>query len=188
MKLIIGLGNPGKKYVNTHHNLGFMALDFLREKSGAPKFKMNKKCNAEISKNDNIIFAKPQTFMNNSGESVSKLLSFFKIAPEDISVIHDDLDLEFGKVKIGAGHGAAGHNGVKSIIGHLGTQDFNRIRLGIGRPHAAEAPRGGHPLHLPPRPPSLRSGISGQAEDYVLQKFSPEETKQLPEIFKKISV
>lgn len=163
MKLIIGLGNPGKEYEKTRHNLGFMAVDFLREKHGAPDFKMNKKCNAEVSKIDKIIFARPQTFMNNSGEAVLKLLSFFKLAPADITVIHDDLDLDFGKIKLGAGHGSAGHNGVKSIIGLLGTKDFNRIRIGIEKP----------PLHIPP-------------EDYVLQNFSSDELSQLPEILKKI--
>ncbi len=164
MKLIIGLGNPGKKYLHTRHNLGFMALDFLQKNSGAPDFKMNKKCNAEIIKTDEIIFAKPLTFMNNSGEAVAKLLSFFKLTPADLVVVHDDLDLDFGKIKIGAGHGAAGHNGVKSIIDLLGTKDFNRIRIGVGRP----------PAHVPP-------------EDYVLQNFPPAESKQLPDLFKKIS-
>jgi len=165
MKLIIGLGNPGKKYEKTRHNLGFMAVDFLRENIGAPNFKMNKKCNAGISKTDEIILAKPQTFMNNSGEAAAKLLSFFKLMPADLIVIHDDLDLEFGKIKLGAGHGAAGHKGAQSIIDYLGTKDFNRIRLGVGRP----------PLHIPP-------------EDYVLQNFSSEELKKLPDILKKISV
>lgn len=164
MKLIVGLGNPGKKYQHTRHNMGFMAADFLREKLDAPKFKLNKKCNAEVAKNNEMIFAKPQTFMNNSGEAAAKLLSFYKLSPADITVIHDDLDLEFGKIKTGAGHGAAGHNGVKSIIDALGTKNFNRIRLGISRP----------PANIPP-------------EDYVLQNFSAEELKQLPEIFKKIS-
>lgn len=164
MKLIIGLGNPGKKYEKTRHNLGFMAVDFLREKSGAPEFKLNKKCNAEITKTDEIIFAKPQTFMNNSGEAATKLLSFYKLSPADLSVIHDDLDLDFEKIKIGAGRGSAGHNGVKSIIDALGTKDFNRIRIGVGRP----------PANIPP-------------EDYVLQNFSADELQQLPEIFQKIS-
>ncbi|MFH1193910.1 MAG: aminoacyl-tRNA hydrolase [bacterium] len=165
MKLIIGLGNPGKKYEKTRHNLGFMAVDFLRAAAGAPDFKMNKKLAAEVSKSGEIIFAKPQTFMNLSGEAVAKLLSFFKLSPADLVVIHDDLDLDFGKIKTGAGHGAAGHNGVKSIIELLGTKDFNRVRLGVGRP----------PIHLPP-------------EDYVLQNFSPAELPLLPDLFKKISV
>lgn len=165
MKLIVGLGNPGKKYEKTRHNLGFMAVDFLREAAGAPKFKLNKKCLAEVSKTDEIIFAKPQTFMNNSGEAVAKLLSFFKLTPANLIVIHDDLDLDFGKIKAGAGHGAAGHNGVQSIIGALSTKDFNRHRVGVGRPA-----------------PNIPS------EDYVLQNFSPDESKQLPDLFKKISV
>lgn len=164
MKLIIGLGNPGTKYEKTRHNFGFMAVDFLREKLGAADFKLNKRCNAEIVKIGEIILAKPQTFMNNSGEATTKLLSFFKIKPDDLSVIHDDLDLDFGKIKTGMGRGSAGHNGVKSVIDRLGTNNFNRIRLGVGRP----------PEHIPP-------------EDYVLQDFSSEELNQIPEILKKIS-
>lgn len=164
MKLIIGLGNPGKEYENTRHNFGFMALDFLREKLGATDFKLNKRCNAEVIKTGEMILAKPQTFMNNSGEAATKLLSFFKLSADDLTVIHDDLDLDFGKIKAGMGRGSAGHNGVKSIIDRLATNNFNRIRLGIGRP----------PEHIPP-------------EDFVLQNFSSNELEQLPEIFKKIS-
>jgi len=165
MKLIIGLGNPGKKYEKTRHNLGFMAVDFLREKLGAPDFKSNKKCAAEFSKSGEIILAKPQTFMNLSGEAVAKLLSFYKLDLDDLIVIHDDIDLELGKIKDGKNHGPAGHNGVKSIIELLGTKDFPRLRIGVGRP----------PEHIPP-------------EDYVLQNFTSAELKLLPEIFNKISV
>ena len=165
MKIIIGLGNPGTKYEKTRHNFGFMAVDLLREKLGAPDFKLNKRCSAEISKTNEIILVKPQTFMNNSGEAATKLLSFFKIQPDNLTIVHDDLDLEFGKIKAGMGRGSAGHNGVKSIIDRLGTNNFNRIRLGVSRP----------PEHIPP-------------EDYVLQDFSAEELNQIPEILKKISV
>ncbi|MFA5134090.1 MAG: aminoacyl-tRNA hydrolase [Patescibacteria group bacterium] len=165
MKLIIGLGNPGKKYGKTRHNLGFMAVDFLQKKLEAPEFKLNKKLAAEISKSGKIILAKPQTFMNLSGGAAIKLLSFYKLTADDILIIHDDIDLEFGKIKEGKNHGAAGHNGVKSIIELLGTKDFNRLRIGVGRP----------PENIPP-------------EDYVLQNFSSEELKQLPKIFNKISI
>ncbi|MBU1179584.1 aminoacyl-tRNA hydrolase [Patescibacteria group bacterium] len=163
MKLIIGLGNPGQKYEKTRHNVGFMSVDFLQKKIDAPEFKFNKKCKAEISKADGIILAKPQTFMNNSGEAVSKLLSFYKIEPEKIIVIHDDLDLELGKLRESKNRGSAGHNGAQSIIDGLGTKNFTRIRIGIGRP----------PIKIPP-------------ESYVLQKFEKEELAAIKNVFEKI--
>lgn len=175
MKLIVGLGNPGKKYEKTRHNFGFMAIDFLREKYNAPNFKMNKKCNAEISKTDDFIFAKPQTFMNKSGEAVAKLLSFYKLTARDITVLHDDMDIEFGKIRESVGSRAAGHNGVQSIIDSVGTQDFKRIRLGVGRPPSFAKASDGGPANIPP-------------EDYVLQNFPPEELEKIPDILKKISV
>ena len=175
MKLIIGLGNPIKKYAKTRHNFGFMAVDFLQKKINAPKFKMNKKLNAEISKTDEIILAKPKTFMNSSGEAVQKILSFYKMPPDEMVVIHDDLDLSFEAIKTSKDSGSAGHNGVQSIIDMLGTKNLTRIRLGINRPPSFAKATDGRPEHIPP-------------EDYVLQNFSPEELNQLPEIFQKISV
>jgi len=169
MKIIIGLGNPGKKYEKTRHNFGFMAADFLRAKFEAPAWKLNKKFNAEISKitvdDEEIVLAKPQTFMNSSGVSVQKILSFYKATPADLIVMHDDMDIEFGKIKNGVGRGAAGHNGVQSAIDMLGGNAFARIRLGIGRP----------PENIP-------------APDYVLQNFSPAELSQIPAILQKISL
>ncbi|MDO9509943.1 MAG: aminoacyl-tRNA hydrolase [Candidatus Magasanikbacteria bacterium] len=134
MKLIIGLGNPGKEYTKTRHNVGFMVIDSLAKNLGAD-FKLNKKFQAEIAviKNgkEEIVLVKPQTFMNLSGISTRSILNFYKIKPEDIAVIHDDKDILFGQVKYQTNKSDAGHNGIKSIIEHLNTQDFSRIRVGV---------------------------------------------------------
>jgi len=162
MKLVVGLGNPGGKYKNTRHNLGFTALDFLQKKLEAPMFKLNKRFGAEISKADKkIILAKPQTFMNNSGEATKKIMAFYKFAPEDLLVIHDDLDLSLGTIRISRNSGSAGHRGVQSIIDNLGTKNFTRLRLGIGRPE-----------NIPP-------------EDYVLQNFTDEEKITVREVLRR---
>jgi PTH1 family peptidyl-tRNA hydrolase len=137
MKLIIGLGNPGEKYIDSRHNLGFMVVDALA-KSENLVWKMEKKFNAQlILKNqgeNHFILVKPQTMMNASGYAVEKLANFYKIKPEDIWIIHDDIDLSIGKSKIRLGGAAAGHHGVESIIAHLTTDRFIRFRLGIGHP------------------------------------------------------
>ena len=140
MKLIIGLGNPGSEYLNNRHNVGFMALDNLsahylfedwRTKLGGLF------ATASLG-SEKTILVKPQTFMNLSGICVAKFKQFFKIKVADIFVIYDDIDLGFGEVKIKQGGGDAGHKGVRSISQHLQTKDFNRIRLGIGRPSTKE--------------------------------------------------
>jgi PTH1 family peptidyl-tRNA hydrolase len=135
MKLIIGLGNPGKQYEKTRHNAGFMAIEELRKKNDFPNFSLNKKFNAEISegvlKNEKVILAKPQAFMNRSGQVVRTILDFYKLSANDIVVIHDDLDIDLGTYKISTDASAGGHNGVQSIIDSLGTQEFKRIRIGI---------------------------------------------------------
>ncbi len=138
MKVIVGLGNPGEKYEKTRHNLGFMVLDHLLEKyepASKTFWETDKKLKAQtkqIKKGDTtLLLVKPQTFMNDSGLAVSKVLSFYKVAPEDMIVIHDELDLPFGKQRIRFGGGAGGHHGVESIIEHIGDK-FLRIRLGIG--------------------------------------------------------
>lgn len=138
MKLIVGLGNPGKEYENTRHNAGFIALDILCEKlSGS--FSLNKKFNAFIAEVKNgrekIYLLKPQTYMNESGLSVRAVLDFYKIGPENVIVFHDDKDIAVGEYKIQTGRSSAGHNGVKSIIEHLGTREFTRVRLGIKPEH-----------------------------------------------------
>ena len=134
MKLIIGLGNPGKEYAKTRHNAGFMVIDALAKNLRAD-FKFQKKFNAEIAQvkleNEDVVLLKPQTFMNLSGSPVRAVMDFYKIKPENIVVIHDDKDIMFGDVKYQTDRSAAGHNGIKSLIEHLGTQDFARIRVGV---------------------------------------------------------
>jgi peptidyl-tRNA hydrolase, PTH1 family len=125
MKLIVGLGNPGKKYDDTRHNFGFMIV-----KEFGP-FIFDKTFNALINKTTDVIFAMPQTFMNESGVAVQKITAFFKIEPDDIWVIHDDIDLPLGEVRMSQGQSSAGHKGVESIIASLSTKDFHRLRLGI---------------------------------------------------------
>lgn len=137
MKLIIGLGNPGKKYEKTRHNIGFMALDRLVKKLGlnfhSGKFSAEQAIKTD-ELHDKIFFLKPQTYMNKSGDSVAALAQFYKIDPDDMLVIHDDLDLPLGRLRVVRKGSAGGHNGIKSIIEKLGAQNFNRLKLGIGRP------------------------------------------------------
>ncbi len=135
MTLIIGLGNPGKKFDKTRHNLGFTIIDEFAKENDFLEFKFSKKFNAEISKkfwdSDEVILAKPQTYMNESGRTVKKIMSNVKCQMSNVWVVHDDLDLEIGKIKIVKNRGPAGHNGIKSIIENLGTKDFVRFRIGI---------------------------------------------------------
>lgn len=141
MILIVGLGNPGEKYENTRHNLGFMAIDDLAQIYNG-KWKTEKKFDCQLAIIDTkilgqegkLILVKPLTFMNASGFAVSKLMSFYKIEPKNLWVIHDDLDIAPGKFKIKSKGGSAGHRGVSSIVEQLGTTEFVRFRLGIGRP------------------------------------------------------
>lgn len=135
MKLIVGLGNPGKEYERTRHNVGFMVLDAL-----ADEFHVsinNKKFKGEYVKwkyqGEDVIFLKPLTYMNNSGESVIQVMNFFKINVEDLIVIYDDMDMPTGKLRLRQSGSAGGHNGMKSIIQHVGTQNFKRIRVGIDK-------------------------------------------------------
>lgn len=138
MKLIVGLGNPEDKYASTRHNLGFSLVDkFLAAKlpvseSGERFWASADKLKVEIGKLDNLLFIKPKTYVNNSGMAVSKTVSFYKVKPEDIIVIHDELDLPLGQIKIRLGGAGAGHHGVESVIEKLGTDKFIRVRLGIG--------------------------------------------------------
>jgi PTH1 family peptidyl-tRNA hydrolase len=162
MLLIVGLGNPGSKYLLTRHNIGFMAVDHLAGKTGAD-FKESK-WEAKLVKTvlwaKPLLLAKPTSFMNLSGRPVSGIASYYRIQPERIVVIHDDLDLDVGKVKIVRGRGAGGHNGIKSIIENLGTNEFIRIRIGIGRPPERMAPAA-----------------------FVLSKFSEPELIEISKVF-----
>lgn len=139
MKVVVGLGNPGDKYKNIRHNLGFMVVDELIKKLEAGRWevgdrnwKMEQKFKAEILKLEELILAKPQTFMNMSGLAVKLLTTYYKLLPTNVIIIHDELDLPLGKIKVRMGGAAAGHHGVESIINNLGTDQFIRVRLGIG--------------------------------------------------------
>jgi peptidyl-tRNA hydrolase, PTH1 family len=147
MFLIIGLGNPGKKYEGTRHNIGSRVIDELGS------------LNLE-----NIILAKPKTFMNESGKAVKGFIKKYKIKPENLIVIHDDIDIPIGKIKISKDSGAGGHKGVESIIGNIGTKNFIRIRVGI-------QPKRGKPERV---------------ESFVLKKFTKDEEKLLKETLEKI--
>lgn len=161
MHLIVGLGNPGQKYLMTRHNIGFMAVDAVAQAFDAAPYKSQLK--AEVTKiqinSEPVLLAKPQTFMNLSGESVIPLLNFYKIDPKNLLVIHDEIDLPYGKIKIQQSRGHGGHNGIRSIHGQLGHNNYSRIKAGVGRPS--------HP---------------GQdVASYVLQNFSNEEGQNLPD-------
>lgn len=137
MKMIVGLGNPGKKYENTKHNAGFMVVERLAAEHGAV-FKKNT-FEAEVAdyfvNGEKILLVKPMTFMNESGRAVGPLMTYFGVQLEELVVIADDLDMELGKLRLRQKGSAGGHNGLKSIISHIGTQEFNRIKIGIGRPN-----------------------------------------------------
>lgn len=161
--LIIGLGNPGQNYTNTRHNVGFRVIDEFARENNFPDFRLAKKYNALISEKDDILLLKPQTFMNESGKSVKKLV---KARPRrNLVVIHDDIDLPLEKIKIVKNRGAAGHKGVESIIREIGTKDFIRFRIGI-------QPRRYH-------------GLVRGTEKFVLQKFSKDEEEVIKEVIKK---
>lgn len=137
MKLIVGLGNPGKKYEKNRHNLGYMVVDELGR--GLPWRKsMDLIC--DYAKDGDFMIIKPTTFMNLSGESVKAFCHYYKIATKDVLVVCDDIDLEFGKIRLSFDGSSAGHNGVESVIRSLATPDFNRIRIGIGRPPKGRKP------------------------------------------------
>lgn len=151
MKMIVGLGNPGSEYAQTRHNVGFMLVNKLAGdlKINITKKKFNALIGETNTKGEKVILVKPQTYMNLSGDSVAPLVNWYKIRPVDIVVIYDDMDLPLGKLRIRSSGGAGGHNGMKSIINMLGTDQFARMRIGIGR--------------------------GQQSVNHVLGKFSPEE-------------
>jgi PTH1 family peptidyl-tRNA hydrolase len=153
--LVAGLGNPGREYERTRHNAGWLVLDELaRRHSGSWRSKFSGSL-AEIRLGDlRLALLKPETYMNDSGRSVGAAVRFFKVEPEQVLVVHDDVDLEAGRLQARAGGGLAGHNGLRSLAQHLGSQDFLRLRIGIGRPGRGD-----------PRP----------LADWVLSPFSPEE-------------
>ncbi len=159
MKLVVGLGNPGERYAQTRHNIGFMVLDEIIKKYVASPH-VNKKLGAILySLDKERTLLKPTTFMNSSGGPVANIVRFYKIKPADLCVVHDDVDLDFGQIKLQFGKSSAGHRGVQSIMDKLGTDEFTRVRVGVGRP----------PERM-------------DTDAYVLQKFSSEEKKELDEI------
>ena len=137
--LVVGLGNPGAEYVNTRHNVGFMAVDALAGANATWKKEKNALVFATTIDGRRVIFVKPQTYMNNSGVAVLALMTFYKVPLENIIVIHDDMDLKIGDVREKIGGGSAGHNGIKSIDANVG-RDYKRVRLGIGHPRDFDLP------------------------------------------------
>lgn len=171
MKLIVGLGNPGEKYDNTRHNLGFAAVEELRKKLKAPEWGEDKKFKSAISKlSSDIILVRPLTYMNQSGRSVASLRNFYKVEDGDICIVHDELDLPTGHLKMRLGGAAAGHHGVESIINSLGTDKFIRLRLGIGTVESLQGER---------------KSKSFNAEHFVLDPFSPKEKSEVKSMLKK---
>jgi peptidyl-tRNA hydrolase, PTH1 family len=136
-ELVVGLGNPGPNYAKTRHNLGFVVADLLAGRLGS-NFKVHKKSGAEIVTGllggRSVMLAKPRCYMNESGRQVGPLAKFYSMPPENIVVIHDELDIDFGRIRLKSGGGVAGHNGLRSVASALGTNDFQRVRIGIGRP------------------------------------------------------
>jgi PTH1 family peptidyl-tRNA hydrolase len=175
MKLIVGLGNPGEKYKQTRHNAGFLALDFLLKDDGFMKAQPSREFKSEMytwaNGDEKVIFLKPQTYMNDSGQALKTICNFYKMdLPKDLLVVHDDTDLPFGEIRTTDSSSSAGHNGVQSIIDNLGTQNFHRIRIGVE---------------------TRRSRDDLPTDAFVLQNFSDQEIKKLreeilPEVEKKI--
>ncbi len=159
-KLIVGLGNPGSKDQWTRHNAGFMVLDRFCQDSGIAVARKNFSAlfGEGSFQGERLLLLKPQTFMNLSGRSVNPALHFHRLSLQDLIVIHDDLDIPFGRIKLKEGGGHAGHNGLRSLMQELGSGEFTRMRIGIGRP------------------------LQGDAADYVLNNFTKEELALLPRI------
>ena len=159
MKLIVGLGNPGEEYKKTRHNAGFMFVDKL---AGKESFSFDKKQEAEVLGMRNFVLLKPQTFMNDSGRAVRKIMDFYKLGTPDVVVVHDDLDIAFGEYKIQNEKGPKVHNGVRSVERCLGRADFWRVRIGID---------------------NRQPGVSyGTGTDYVLSNMSRQELKELDDV------
>jgi peptidyl-tRNA hydrolase, PTH1 family len=164
MKMIIGLGNPGKPYEHTRHNIGFDVIDELAKRFNTPLNQMKFKGMYTIihRPEGKVLLVKPLTYMNLSGECIVPMMDYFEVAEEDIVVVYDDLDLAVGTLRLRQKGSAGGHNGIKSMIQHLGTQEFNRIRVGVDRPPAG--------MKVP---------------DYVLSRFKPDEKPLVDEAITK---
>ncbi len=170
MIIIAGLGNPGEKYERTRHNVGFMVIDSFAKKMNFPDFRISNKFAGNISEsrlgNERVFLLKPQLFMNNSGKSISSLLNYRRKENKELVVIHDDIDLPLGKIRIVKNRGAAGHKGVESIIRSLGGKDFIRIRIGINSRNEEFTHR--------------------KAEEFVLRNFTRKEDKIIKELSRRI--
>ena len=157
--LVVGLGNPGPQYATTRHNIGFLVADVLADRIGSG-FKVHKKSGADVVTgrlgDTSVVLAKPRTYMNESGRQVGPLAKFYSVAPADVILLHDELDIDFGRIRLKYGGGVAGHNGLRSVSAALGTNDFKRVRIGIGRP------------------PGRQSGAS-----FVLENFNARERPEL---------
>ena len=165
MKLIVGLGNPGAKYKKTRHNLGHMVLDFFASENGLV-WKLNPDWMCFFVKTRRFVLMKPVTYMNKSGESVLAVSNYYKIEPEDILVIYDDMDLPFGKLRLAVNGVSAGHHGIDSVIESLGGVDFDRLRVGIGRPSL----------------PLGEKASKQKNTDYVLKGFAKDEAAKFPKV------
>lgn len=163
--LVVGLGNPGDEYKQTRHNVGFMTVDYMLGADVSWKKEKNAQIATAVIDNHKVIFAKPQTFMNNSGVAVRALMDFYKIPVENLIVIHDDMDVTVGNCREKIGGGSAGHNGIKSIDLHVG-KEYRRIRIGVG-----------HPREL---------GLNINPADWVLGRFDSNQIKQIEEVIANI--
>ena len=169
MYMLVGLGNPGLKYRHTRHNAGFDCIDVIAKKYGVAIKKKEKNGITGVGTiaGEKVLFVKPQTFMNNSGECVGALANFYKIAPENIIVISDDMELECGRIRIRRKGSAGGHNGLKSLIAHLKSENFLRLRIGVGRP----APGDDVITHVLGRPVKTDRALMESAFDDVANAF-----------------
>lgn len=174
MKLIVGLGNPGRSYANNRHNLGFMCLNHFARTQGIRFDRRQAKARIGTGEvvGNKVVVARPQTYMNESGQSVSALVNRFNINLDELIVIHDDLDLPLGKIRIRHGGGAAGHRGIDSIIDALSSQDFSRIRVGVGRPAVTNG----------------SNGITGaDIIAYLLSDFTPDDKQSITQVIPVVS-
>lgn len=157
--LVVGLGNPGPEYAETRHNIGFAVVELLAARAGA-RFSVHRRTTSDVAEgrlaDRKVILAKPRSFMNVSGAPVAGLVRYFSVPVPDLVVVHDDLDLDFGVIRLKLGGGEGGHNGLRSISRSLGTRDYHRVRFGIGRPPGRQDPA-----------------------DYVLKRFTAAERKEL---------
>lgn len=191
IKLTIGIGNPDEKYKDTRHNVGFMMVDYVAKKNDFGELEMNKKLNALIAKGkldgNSVILAKPQTYVNKTGEAAAKLKNFYKIKPEKILVIQDDLDIPFGNTKISFDKNSGGHRGVESIIRALKTKKFYRLRIGLATLGLAKARRRAAEARSFGGAKARRQSDKKRDEfvmKFVLSKFSPSEQEQLKKVLK----